>query len=492
MLWVIGWGCVTTGMAQTVRARVSGLEADSAYMSLLREEAMLKIREDSLESVIRARRQQLSGDTTDLFNRSQQILRLEEQLFDLRSRQGNLASGINSIEQEFILNHLSGSGLPGVSSGSPSSNYPNLIDNDFFRQNLDDHEYRQLTRAQQAKFGYAPLIDAYRIGYQALQELAAAYEESGTPGEADSLYEQYRQQVWQLKELENRIITPFQDGYGHEVYLYSLLLDKLNRMNDLAALNQQARNRPSYSPSEVMSVGLAEMPGQYALALEYEKTLAQALNLSAALDSLQRVERTLRDFDLAFPNIELTEKEFVNYQEISFPGTAVYTNDHPIPELVIPESGTYYSVTVGSFSQRQPVSVFRGAVPIGYQRTGGQWRYFAGLFRSYGDALEAVQQLKEAGFRRPEAVRWYDGNYENLAAKAAQNMGLWRIVIQETGTELAPEARFALNRYAASKEITRIGDLFYVGTFTDRLHVEEVWQALEKICGLEIRVEEME
>jgi len=482
---LVGGGTVC--FAQQVRTTINGLESDSTYMSLLREEATLKIREDSLVNVIRTQRQQLTSDTTNIYSRSQQILRLEEQLFDIRSRQDVLASNINSIEQEFILNNLTNPGdSPGSSGKTPSSNHRNLIENDFFKQNLHTDEYQQLKEAQRAKKYYPSLLEEYASKYRSLNESVQGYDSLQTPAEANAVYENYRQQVGEMQALENQISNTFNEAYNQEIYLYAFLLDKLNRMNDLSSLNQKSRNRQTYSRSEVMSVALAEMPGQLALILEYELALARALNLSAATDSLERAGRTLPQLDLAFPRIELQEKEFVHYEPVSFPGTSFYNTANPIPELLIPETGTYYSVTVGSFSQRQAVSVFRGAAPIAYQRAGSQWRYFAGLFRSYGDALDAVQELKDAGFRRPEPVRWKENVYENLAAKSTQEAGLWRIAITVPQNELPEDVRFALNRYARSKEVTRAGDVFYVGTFTDKIHVEEVRNALEKIKGITI------
>ena len=479
---------------QDVRARVNGLEADSVYMSLLREESRLKMREDSLLHVIRDERSRLMSDTTNLYGRSQQILRMEEEVFGLRNEIGVATSKINTIEQDFILNNLFNNTSTSIASGPvPSSNYPNLVDNDYFRENLTPAEYGELVEAHQLKAEwYGPAIQEYEAHYQQLSELAQVYDSVMTQTEANELYEVYRKRSRELRDIANRITEVWDEKYNQELYLYSYLLDKLNRMEDLAALNEMARTRSVYSPDEVMSVTLAEIPEQRELLSEYEFALADALNLTAAKDSLERARNTASEQNLAFPKIELKEKDFVHYEFISFPDELRYTTENPIPELWIPEAGTYYSVTVGNFSQRQAVSVFRGAAPVYYQRVGGQWRYYIGLFRSYGDALDATQELKDEGFRRPEPVRWVDGKYENLAAQSARNAGFWRVTIDVPQGELPEDVRFVLNRYARLKEVTRVGNMFYVGTFTDKLQVDEVMQALQKLTGISVDVEELE
>ena len=489
-------GGVLSVSAQEVRARVGGLETDSTYMSLLREEHRMKMQEDSLLHIIRNERQRLTVDTVDIYNRSQQILRLEETVFGYRNQLGRVVSEINAIEQKFILDNLFGSGVPAAVSTTqqPSSNYPNLIDNDYFRENLSAEEYRELRAGGAANAELRELVERYKGHYERLEALAEAYAGALTQPAADSLHSHYRVELAAIRRVESGFETAWGDRYNQEVYLYSYLLDKLNRMDDLAGLNEKARaRRAAVSGDGVMSVLFAEYPAQREALVDYELALANALNLTAAADSLDRVRRTVGGEDLSFPEIRLTEREFVNYRDVSFPNAPLYDNENPVPELWIPGSGTYYSVTVGTFSQRQPISIFRGVAPLAYERQrSGQWRYYVGLFRSYGDAAEAVETLKNAGFRRPEAVCWRDGVYENLVSR--QLAGHWRIVVDAPDGVLPEEVRFCLNRYARNKEVTRAGNgnAFYVGTFTDQLHVEDVIQALGRLEGIRAHVEELE
>lgn len=455
-----------------------GQQQDSVYTALLGEEQALRAREDSLLGVIRSQRALLAADTTDRYDRSQAILRMEEAVFGLRNQLGVVASKINGIEQERILSDLFRPVEMPPTVSEPTTNEPNLIDNAYFRENLSPEEYRQLKDAIAGQPEIERLILDYQADYQALEYIAESYALARVQPVADSIYTQYRLRTALIRQKENTFRTLWGERYNQQVYLYSYLLDKLNRTTDLAALNEKNRDREVFDAERVISVAFASYPGQRALLTGYELALADALKLTAATDSLRHAVPTAPH--LAFPKIELTEKEFVAYQDITFPEVLPYTVDNPVSELEIPEAGTYYSVTIGKFAQRQPVSTFRGAVPVAYRREGAQWHYFIGLFRTYGEAADAVQQLKEAGFRRPEAVRWKDLEYTNLASEAAENEGLFRVRIQTAG-ELPDEIREVLTRYARTKEITRVGDVFYVGTFTDRLQVDEVIQALERV-----------
>ena len=493
LLLAAGLGAaVFPAAGQEVRARVSGLESDSTYMALLAEEQALKQREDSLRAKVRGERAGLTADTTNLYARSRAILRMEEAIFDIRNQSGVVASRINTIEQEFILDNLMNPGKSTATAVVPTSNYANLTDNDYFRENLTPAEYAELKAGERQQANLEQLAGEYRTAYEYLERLTSQYMEAENQSAADSLYAVCRNVLAQMGRIEKAFSDNWEARYDQEIYLYSYLLDKLNRMDELSALNEKGRMM-RVSDDGVMSPVLAAYPARRALLIEYQQALARALRLTAAADSLDRALRTAVGDDLSFPKIDLAEREFVRYEEITFPTGMSYNSENPIPEFAVPELGTAYSVLVGTFSQRQAVTVFRGASPVYSERLkNGQWRYYIGLFRSYGDAADAVQRLKDAGFRRPEAVRWKDGVYENLTAQTPQNTGLWRIVITPVDGDLSADARRQLGRYARGKEITRAGDKFYVGTFTDRRHVDDVMQALTPIDGIAAEADRLE
>ena len=82
--------------AQEVTARIAGLEGNAEYMEMLREEASLQAREDSVTMVVNRVRRQLRDDPAQRAVYSAEILRCEEQLFSIRTERGRLTDRINT------------------------------------------------------------------------------------------------------------------------------------------------------------------------------------------------------------------------------------------------------------------------------------------------------------------------------------------------------------------------------------------------------------
>ena len=485
---------------QAVRPRVSGLERDSVYMSLLMQERDLKNRQDSLASVIEGLRASFATDTADRAARGARILQLEGELFDTRNTLGIIAGKANGIEQEFILRNIGSTDtvqtVP-ATENFPATDLANLVDNAFFGHNLSRKEYARLKDAEAARPVLERLAGAFRTNYEKMARVTEGYDSLKSQRLADSVYDAYRKLLSRSRRLEDSLGTIWGRIYGEKSYLYSFLLDKLNRTDLRVSLNEKERGLRAWPETGgvPMSETFAAFPAEQGMMLSYELALADALGLQKAADSLKSEQRRLRIWaeGLAVPRIALLPKEYVTYADVNFPPEPVYGRENPIPELDIPDQGTYYSVTVGTFSSVPSVGTFRGAVPLAYERVaGGARRYYVGLFRTYGDAAEAVQLLKEKGFRRPEPVRWNDGQYENLASLAARNKGLYRVEIEGIPEELPEEARYLIDRFARNKEITRIGGVFSVGVFSVRLHAEELAGALDGLEGVQVKITGLE
>ena len=89
-----------------IKARVKGLENNKEYMELLHQEKLLERQSDSIQQQVAVFRQEYRTDTLNRAARAVQILEIEEVLFDLRDRLGELSNRINIIEQDWILQHL--------------------------------------------------------------------------------------------------------------------------------------------------------------------------------------------------------------------------------------------------------------------------------------------------------------------------------------------------------------------------------------------------
>ena len=97
---------VAAGAAEEVTARIAGLEGNAEYMEMLREEASLQAREDSVTMVVNRVRRQLRDDPAQRAVYSAEILRCEEQLFSIRTERGRLTDRINTLEQDWVLANL--------------------------------------------------------------------------------------------------------------------------------------------------------------------------------------------------------------------------------------------------------------------------------------------------------------------------------------------------------------------------------------------------
>ena len=97
-----------------VKARIAGLEKNGEYMSLLREDALLQAREDSVVRVVERTRTLLREDPERRQQYSQEILALENRIFEIRNAKGRLIDRINTIEQEWVLSNLDAGGAGGA------------------------------------------------------------------------------------------------------------------------------------------------------------------------------------------------------------------------------------------------------------------------------------------------------------------------------------------------------------------------------------------
>ncbi|MFR7965507.1 MAG: hypothetical protein ACLU5I_08015 [Alistipes finegoldii] len=69
----------------SVEARIAGLESNEEYMSLLREDAQLQMREDSIVNAVERARRQLRENPAARQQYSQDILQLESRIFEIRN-----------------------------------------------------------------------------------------------------------------------------------------------------------------------------------------------------------------------------------------------------------------------------------------------------------------------------------------------------------------------------------------------------------------------
>ncbi len=497
---LLSFGAAAPGFAlPPVGARIVGLEGNGEYMSLLEEDARLQEREDSVGRAMETLRHRLRDNPdADRAKLAEEILGLENRIFELRSAKGRIVGRINTIEQEWVLANLNREPEePAAPDAEPAAETPgaaNLVDNACFRRELPPEDYAALQQAQRLELLAARYLRRYRTNHAALGRLADAYRAATAETEAVDLYARYRALDEWNDALADSLSAVWNYVFDNKSYAYDYMLDKLGQ-TELLSVQEEALAEAARSLAETEGTTASDEVVDYVLRkqvlVDYELSVAGALGLTRAADSLRSVSMQWYAVDFRLPRQQLEERSFVVYDEIAFPSVSPYDAHHPIPECRVYARGTIYRLLLGTFSSKRPVATFRGASPLFYTVDGsGKWRYYAGGFATRREAEEAQARLKKRGFARPEVVVWSDGAYRNVSVDGDFSRSGFRVEIEVAGA-LSEEAKQAVARTARGAVLSRAGRKFIVGTFSDRAAAEQVAAAVRRAApDAEIKIAE--
>lgn len=489
---------VVSAQESTIEARIAGLESNEEYMSLLREDAQLQMREDSVTNAVARIRTQLRDDPAGRQRYSQKILALESRIFDIRNAKGRLIDRINTIEQEWVLANLDSSSRRHETDKAAdivpdSLKVRNLVDNLYFREHLAPEDYGALRRAQRMETEAVDYVSRYIANYGTIGDLAEAYASAENETDAMDIYDRYHALQGINRVISDSLSLTWNYIFDNKSYAYAYVLDKFGSDESLArqeAWLSDAMRRFSAVEGKTASDAVADYLLRKRVIVDYEREVARELNLSAALDSLNGVAAQLEGIDYRLPKIDVTERYFLDYDSVAFSSTPKYTYQHPIPECKVYANGTIYRILLGTFNTKRAAATFRGAYPLFYLiDEDGKWNYFTGGFATREEADKAQALLKKKGFVRPEVVVWTDGTYRNLSREPEAAAVSYRVEISGTET-LSDEIKEAIVQTAEGCELSRVGQqLFVVGTFGDRAVADRVAQAVrQKDAALEIKV----
>ena len=488
----------------SVEPRIAGLEGNEEYMSLLREDALLQMREDSIVNAVERARKQLREDPANRQQYSQDILQLESRIFEVRNAKGRLIGRINTIEQEWVLASLNGAAsLPEEpAAGNPAATLPdslkvrNLVYNPCFGEQLPAPDYAALLKAQGLELDAVDYVNRWFANYGTLSELAGAYAAAQTEAEAVEIYDKYNTLQGFNRVLADSLSGAWNYIFDNKSYAYGYLMDKQGQDAILAREEErlsEAARQLSALRGETASEAVADYFLRKKVLVGYETAVADVLGLTSARDSLRGVTAQLEAIDFRLPRIEVAERYFLDYDSIAFSATPKYSYQHPIPECTVYEHGTIYRILLGTFNTKRAVSTFRGAYPLSYLvNDDKKWCYYAGGFATKEEAEAAQKLLKSKGFVRPEIVVWIDGQYRNLSRDAEAQQVAYRVEI--TGTEALSEAvKTVIADTAGECELSRVGQqLFVVGMFDDKAVADRMAAAVTQADpSLEIKVAEI-
>jgi len=480
-----------TANAQEIQARIAGLETHAEYMEMLRADARLQFREDSISSAVSRMREQLRGNASEHAVHSVRILELESALFDIRTQRGRLTDRINAIEQEWILTNLD----PTTGISAPdrreeriplpdSLQKADLVHNPYLRDHLPAVDYRALVYVQRHESDAVALFDAYRHNYDSIARIKIRYDTLSDEQAANALYDRYQDLYRRNNRLNDSLAALWNTIFDNKSYAYQYLLDQMGRDDLLtrgekrmADMRQQAASeRGHYQSDELM-----EYVFQKQALTQYEQMIAQTLGLTLAEDSLKRTAAALQRLDYRLPKLFVERRLFLDYEPLEFSSPSKYNAQNPIPELRIYERGTIYRILLARYTNKTNGGyLFKGAAPIGYIRDSidRKYLYYAGGFRTREEAETACEELKRHGLRRPEIVVWNDGESTNITESGTDAVPLFRVEIVGLAA-MSEELKSAI--IAASGEgceISRAGQSFVIGTFADRTAADRVAETI--------------
>lgn len=471
---------VVCSFAQQPKARLAGLERNDEYMSLLREDAALSHRIDSLTTAVYKLRELLYTDDSSRKERSAELLGLESDLYTLRDDRSRIVDRINVIEQEWLLTNIS----LGAQASEPEAEQPqtpvdngrqsaDLIKNSYFSRSLSRNDYSALLKAQNDEKTAVRLLSDYARIHGRLLSARAQYDSVTTEAEADSLLQVLLTGQATCTALSDSLGAIWSNTFDNKSYLYDLLFDMEGREDMLDKSEQNIFT---------MRQGIARESGLYAsdavveycfgkhFIVDYEIEIARAAGLSAAIDSLSKVRSSLDTLRYDFAKIPLRKRIFIDYAPVVFSTRYVYNSKNPVPECPVYEYGIVYRIKLGEFSTQQPVSKFKGLEPVCYQRTpSGGWVYFAGCYRTAEELENALKTVKRLGFTKADIAAWNDGTYAGTRLEVEAMMAQ-RYAVEISGAdELSSSVREIIAESEDNTGLARTGrGLFTVGGFKSR------------------------
>ena len=137
-----------------------------------------------------------------------------------------------------------------------------------------------------------------------------------------------------------------------------------------------------------------------------DEQFKQAAALEAAKENNTAPEAEIIDADTATNEPETKIKPEPEFAILS---KSPYSADNPIPiDEPLPD-GVVYKIQLGAFAKALPVSTFKGLTPLsGEKLENGVTKYYAGLFRLYGDADDALRKVREYGFKDAYIIAFYN------------------------------------------------------------------------------------
>ena len=363
----------------------------------------------------------------------------------------------------------------------------NIVSNAVFDNSLSASDLKTLRAAQRDERGVVDKIKEYMLSYDKMVSLQLEYERVDTEVAADSLLTMLENVRAQASKVEGVLSDKWHAIFDNKVYAYNLILEK-EREYDLLASVEEGMSKALSESEQYLGKYESDVLCEYfyrkQALLGYESRVAQKLNLTLAVDSLNKVQKSLDRNNYCLPKVEIVRRTFIEHEPLKVVKPTLYTSANPIPHTKIYEHGTVYRIRIGIFTNRPNLSALRGITPLSYtdKYHNGKYAYFVGGFRTEEEALEGVAYLKKLGFKAPQPVMWVDGEYvSNIEEWKRNNTGF---NIEITGvTTLSDAVKAHISIRNDKCQFSRIGAAFIVGTFASQSDAEVVASEIKAMDG---------
>ncbi len=486
-----------------VRAQVKELENNAAYMSLINEEKLLSIREDSIQGVISETRRLFREDAAGRSTYSDRIMKLEAQIYEIRKSKGVLTGKINAIEQEFLLGSMRIGEQPAtvaIAEAADSSardgadtSTVNLVYARAISDLIQGKDYDNLLLAQNKEALALSIAAAYAASFEKQKALEAEYMTVAKEADALAIKAKFDGEGMKNTRLSDSLKNVWGFVFDTKLYSYNYLLDKMNKSGKLSDMDSrlgQMRHKLAEEEAERFVQSLLAYHHEKRFIQEYELVLAGEFRLPLAADSITRQADAFDTLNYRFEKLTLKERVFIDYEDAKINKVHAYGAGKPIPENKVYSVGTVYKVLVGTFSRAQDPSIFRRVSPLSWAKVDGKWQYYAGAYPTREEAEMGRALLAKAGFLRPKLVVWHDGAFETVADGASggnsaqAEEGIYRVEISGADETLSQDIRAAITSIGGgSLEVGRVassegGFTFVVGNFDSRAQAQKLVDAV--------------
>jgi len=103
------------------------------------------------------------------------------------------------------------------------------------------------------------------------------------------------------------------------------------------------------------------------------------------------------------------EPQIIQDFEFAILSKSPYSASNPVPiDKPLPD-GVVYKIQLGAFSKPLPANTYKGLTPLsGEKLSNGITKYYAGLFRRFADAEDALRKVHEYGFKDAYIVAFFN------------------------------------------------------------------------------------